>query len=85
MIPFAWKQSHIECPYGRIGPLKIENFGVNKNTLRIRDACRVNETLYDNKECSDFLDKSTWINWWDTHCKDKKVCSFNLKAYVQLE
>jgi hypothetical protein len=74
MIPFDFPKAHIECPYGRISEMKPENFGINKYTNKIRDACQVNEKLYNNKVCSDWGagKKKDFIAWWNNNCKDKK-------------
>ena len=46
MIPFSLNKTNIACPYGLIGDMKSNYFGVNKYTNKIRDACQVNETAF---------------------------------------
>jgi len=56
--------------------MKDKFYGVNKYSNKIRDACQVNATAFDNSECSDF-DKNVFITWWDKNCKNKKNCVMN--------
>ena len=48
---------NLECPYGNITKILPDvGIGMNAFTLPIRDGCQVNETLFQNAECSSALD-----------------------------
>jgi hypothetical protein len=69
MIPFTLSKAHISCPYGTISVLKEENFGVNTFKQEIRDACKTNETLFQNAVCSNFPYKKDISDWFNKHCQ----------------
>ena len=62
----------------------MKNFGVNKYTNKIRDACQVNETLFQNEKCSDFPYKESFLTWWDSNCKGKDSCKLDISTYKNI-
>jgi len=59
----------LECPYGKITNIVPGvGIGINSYTNPIRDACVVNETLYNNARCSSAVDKDYINEHFDTKC-----------------
>ena len=44
VIPFVLESFHLKCPYGKLGELKSNKFGINTYKSEFRDACIVDES-----------------------------------------
>lgn len=54
-------------------------FGVNPARSETLDACRRNNELYDNTECSLKLNEANIKNYFRDHCFGKRSCSIDLR------
>lgn len=67
------------CPYGNITEIPAYGIGVNDETLKIRDACVVNQTKFKNEECSSDLNLPSIFEYFNKTCVGKPHCTLNIK------
>jgi hypothetical protein len=69
---------NLVCPYGNITEIPAFGIGINADTLKIRDACVVNSTKFDNQECSSDLDLPVVLDYFNKTCVGKAECTLDM-------
>lgn len=55
-VPIGMQKVVLSCPYGLMTQIVPNGLGVTPNTSTKKDACLVDEKLYQNQHCSNMID-----------------------------
>lgn len=70
----------LSCPYGLMTQIVPNGVGVTPSSSQKKDACLVDQKLYDNQHCSSMLDSKQIDSFFQEKCFGKEDCALDFNS-----